>query len=125
MKTGDAAGREEGGEDLLAISAEERDALYSQAMDLLGGTGMRQDQIEPEFADDLRELLDALAEIDGRGTVELAIPPEYLRRVMAGMRPRLPDDPRAPGRSARTRLVPETCDRVLAHLGGAEDSEGA
>jgi hypothetical protein len=125
VTSGEGAGCEEGGEDLLAISPEERDALHSQATYLLRGIGAGQARIDQEFSDDLGELLDALAEIDGMGTAELAIPPEYLRRVMSGLRDRLPEDPAAPRRSARTRLVSETCDRVLAQLGGAEDSGSA
>jgi hypothetical protein len=125
MTTCESASCEEGGGNLPAISAEARDALRSQATDLLRGIGVGQAQIDPEFSDDLRELLDALAEIDGMGTVELAIPPGYLRRVMSGLRDRLPEDPTASRRSAPTRLVSETCERVLAELGGAEDIKRA
>jgi hypothetical protein len=115
MTADEAAGRGDGGQKYPTISAEARDALYSQAMDLLSGFGARQASIDPEFSDDLRGLLDALGEIGEWRTVELSIPPGDLRRVMSGIQARLPEGPAA-WRSAGTGSVAETCDRVLAQL---------
>jgi hypothetical protein len=115
MTADEAVGREEGGDEHPRISAEARDALYSQAMGLLSGFGVRQASVDPGFSDDLRELLDALGEIGQWRTVELAIPPDRLRRVISGIQAGLPEDPAA-WRSARTGLVSQTCDRILAQL---------
>jgi hypothetical protein len=112
-----AAGREDGGADLPTVSAEERDALCSQAMDLLSGIGARQARLDPRFLGDLRALLGALGEIGDGGPSPLTMPPADLRRVLSGIRSRLPEESTGTWRSARTRLVSGACDRILAPSG--------
>jgi hypothetical protein len=116
MTIDDPVVRHQGGENPPRISAEARDALYSQAMDLLGGVGAGQAEIDPAFSDDLRQLLEELGEIGEGDMVDLALPPDDLRRVMMGIRDRLPRPLEADRRSLRTRLVSRTCEEVLVQL---------
>jgi hypothetical protein len=127
----------------ITISAAQRDALYEQILDRLSGIGdievaIRAENFEDaerlgrEYSDDLRLLLDDLGIGDAKDEpVELRAPPEMLRRLL----PRLRD--RAIGHTAslepewaevqveaeevkqRNRLVAETCEAVLAQLGGS------
>jgi hypothetical protein len=124
----------------VTISAEQRDALYDQILDRLTGIGdieiaIQAEQFETaerlsqEFSDDLQLLANDLGFGEGGGNepmIELASPPEVLRRAL----PRLRD--LAAGYSAsqeaelaelrliedRSRLIGEACARVLDGLGG-------
>lgn len=121
----------------MRISAAERDALYDQLFARLSGLDEvwtaaqlgeyeRADRVAREFSDDLRLLLDDLGWDEGSGEpLELATPPEVLRRVCTRMRMRaegqkeLEEAERAEsrGREERTQQVLETCRRVLEELG--------
>jgi hypothetical protein len=107
------------------VSAEERDALCPQAMDLPGGIGARQAHLDPGFLGDLRALLGTLGEIGDGGPSHLRMPPAELRRVLSGIRGRLPEESTGTWRSARTRLVSEACERILAQLDEAQNLPSA
>jgi hypothetical protein len=100
------------------ISPEERDALYSQAMDLLSGIGSRDREVDPRFSDDLRHLLETLGDIQPARHVELAMPSVDLQRVVTDIQQQLPPDPDAEGRSERTRFVARACESILRQLDG-------
>jgi hypothetical protein len=127
----------------VTITARQREALYIQVLDHLGGIGdlplaidagnyIEADALGRAFADDLRLLLDDLgwpdrSEHPPDGLVELTMPPDDLRRVIERLREEatelfvatLPrsDDEREVLR--RTGLAVEACARVL----GAIDRE--
>lgn len=103
------------------ISPEERDALYSQAMDLLSGIGSTDREIDPRFSDDLRHLLETLGDIQPANRVELTMPPADLRRVVTDVRDQLPPDPGAERRSGRTRFVARACASILRQLDGQQE----
>lgn len=104
------------GSDAPTISPLERDALYSQAMDLLSGNDSSDRQVDPAFSDDLRQLLETLSDIRPIGRVELLMSSADLRRVISRIHGELPENPEAKGRSERTRLVASTCKSILADL---------
>jgi hypothetical protein len=121
----------------LTITAEQRDALYDQILDRLGGIDdvrivVQNDDFEAaerlgrEYSDDLRLVLDDLGFGEGTGeAVELTSPPDVLTRVLTRM------DEHAAGHAAsvgaeqmearemevRDRLVMEACRNVLTDLG--------
>lgn len=82
MKMGRRPGESESADGFPSISAEERDALHSQAMTLLSGIGPRRASLDPQFSDDLRHLLETLGDIGEGGPIELAMPSAELRRVI-------------------------------------------
>jgi hypothetical protein len=122
----------------LAISAEQRDALYDQILDRLSGIGdielaigaeryEEAERIGREYSDDLRLLLDDLGIGAGGEAVELTSPPEVLRRVLPRLR-RIAEGHTAGLQAAfaeareierRNRLVAEACTSVLEGLEGA------
>jgi hypothetical protein len=106
----------------LTISPEERDALYSLAMDLLSGIASREapGRIDSDFSDELRLLLDSLGDIGPEGSVELRLPEVELKPVIEGIRSWLPSDAQRSDRSPRTRMVARTCREILTALGGSE-----
>lgn len=117
------------------ITAAQRDALYDQLLDRLGGIGdielaLQLENYEAaarigrEYSDDLRLLLDDLGFGPGSGEpVELSTDPEVLLRVL----PRLRDSARDHGPEhgwaeadrlrERNRLVAEACEAVMRVLG--------
>lgn len=118
------------------ITAPQRDALYDQILDRLSGIGDIEiairseryadaERIGREYSDDLRLLLDDLGIGEGDGKpLELATPPEVLRRVLprlrelaenysAGLRPAVVEVTEV---IERNRLVSEACEAVLAGL---------
>lgn len=120
----------------LTITAQQRDALYAQILDRLGGIGdvwivvraedfEAADRLGREYSDDLRLVLDDLGWGKGSGeTVALKTPPDVLRRVFSRLRDAaigLEDyerQERAEVRDfeERNRLVMEACREVLAGL---------
>lgn len=121
---------------VLKISAAQRDALYDQVLDRLGGIGdiavaidaesyETAERLGREFSDDLALLLDDLGLGDSDGEpVALTSPPAVLRRVL----PRLSALAKAHSEfldrewseaqtlKERNRLVSEACASVLAEL---------
>jgi hypothetical protein len=118
------------------ISAAQREALYDQILDRLSGIGdielaiaaesyEQAERIGREYSDELRLLLDDLGLGAGSGEpLELATPPEVLRRVLprlrrlalnhtAGLKPEMVEVQEV---SQRNRLVSEACEAVLAAL---------
>lgn len=120
----------------LTISAAQRDALYDQILDRLSGIGDIGVAIQAEnyddaerigraYSDDLRLLLDDLGIGDGSGApVELATPPEVLRRALPRLRELAeehsaslePEWSEARNIRERNRLVSKACEAVLADL---------
>ena len=111
--------------EIVVVSPEARDALYSQATDLLTRAAARRSDtsIDPRFRNDLRLLLDALGNIDPCAAVELRVPNRDLLRTIRGIQGQLPPDPESTRRSARTQLVAKTCTSVIAQLSGFADAE--
>jgi hypothetical protein len=121
----------------VRITAAERDALYEQIYVRLSGIDevwmaaeaedyARAGRVAREFSDDLRLILDDLGWGEGSGKpLELATPPDILRRVCTRMRSRaeaqreLETEERAERqpREERTERALETCRRVLEDLG--------
>lgn len=121
----------------MRITAAERDALYEQIFVRLSGIDEvwlaaeagdfeRADRAAREFCDDLRLIIDGLGWGEGSGEpLELATPPEVLRRVCARLERRaeaergLQEAERAEGRDREegTRRLLATCRRVLGDLG--------
>lgn len=119
------------------ITAGQRDAIYEQVLDRMSAAGdlpvliARGDlqgarRLGREVSDDLQLVLDALDWGEGsEGIVELALPPEQLRRTFSRLRERAAElqkanseelvQPQAP--HERTETVIETCDQVLAAVG--------
>lgn len=126
----------------LTITAEQRDALYDQILDRLGGiddvrivvqTGNFEaaERLGREYSDDLRLVLDDLGFGDGTGElVPLTSPPDVLARVFTRMRNQAgsyaesveAEQQEARVMEDRTRLVIEACRNVLADLDGAPSS---
>lgn len=121
----------------VRITAAERDALYDQIFARLSGLDEvwtaaqlgeyeRADRVAREFSDDLRLLLDDLGWGEGSGEpLELATPPDVLRRVCTRMRSRAEEEREveeaerveSQAREERTQRLLETCRRVLGELG--------
>jgi hypothetical protein len=121
----------------VRLAAAERDALYEQIFARLSGIDevwmaaavgdhARADQVAREFSDYLRLILDDLGWGEGGGEpLELATPPDVLRRVCARMQSRaeaereMQEEERAESlaREERTRRVLSACRRVLEELG--------
>ncbi|MDX6635548.1 MAG: hypothetical protein QOF06_1751 [Solirubrobacterales bacterium] len=121
----------------MRLEAAERDALYEQIFVRLSGidevwmaaeTGdyAWADQVAREFSDYLRLILDDLGWGEGGGEpLELATPPDVLRRVCTQMQGRaeaqreMEEAERAESRAReeRTQRLLETCRRVLGELG--------
>lgn len=126
----------------LTITAEQRDALYDQILDRLGGiddvrivvqTGNFEaaERLGREYSDDLRLVLDDLGFGDGTGElVPLTSPPDVLARVFTRMRNQAgsyaesveAEQQEARVMEDRARLVMEACRNVLADLDGAPSS---
>jgi hypothetical protein len=122
----------------LTITAEQRDALYDQILDRLGGIDdvrivVQNDDFEAaerlgrEYSDDLRLVLDDLGFGEGTGEqVELTSPPDVLARVLTRMREHASthaesveaEQGEAREMETRNRLVVEACGNVLADLDG-------
>ena len=121
----------------VRITAAERDALYEQLYVRLSGIDevwmaaeaedyARAERVAREFSDDLRLILDDLGWGEGSGKpLELATPPDVLRRVCTRLRSRaeaqreLEAEERAERqpREERTERALDTCRRVLGGLG--------
>lgn len=122
---------------MLAITAEQRDALYGQLLVHLSGIGdellaavgsdyQAAERLGREYNDDLRLILDDLGWGEGRPEeVALTTPPDVLRRVLdrirevailAGKQARL-DQAEAEGRKRESEFVRQTCDEILGRLG--------
>jgi len=120
----------------VAISAQQRDALYDQILDHMGGIDdlrmavARQDFVNAErlarqFADELRLVNEDLGWGEGSGEpVELGCPPELLRRVFARLgeeaeqlaRFNAEEERQARELQHRTETVAELCNKALAEL---------
>jgi hypothetical protein len=123
------------------ITPAQRDAIHRQIIDRLSTAGDLSILIEHqdreaarrfarEVADDLQLVLDGLSlgETTTGGDVELNFPPEQLRRTFSRLRERAveqqeaishrPSETQAP--YERALIVIETCDQVLAAVGGGE-----
>jgi hypothetical protein len=121
----------------VRLEAAERDALYEQIFARMSGIDevwmaaeagdyVRADQVGREFSDYLRLILDDLGWGEGDGEpLELATPPDVLRRVCTRLRGRAEaqreteEEERAQSRQReeQTQRVLETCRRVLGELG--------
>lgn len=121
----------------MRITAEERDALYEQIFVRLSGLDEvwtaaqlgeyeRADRVAREFSDDLRLILDDLGWGEGSGEpLDLATPPDVLRRVCTRMRTRAEalreheeaERAESQAREEQTQRVLEACRRVLGELG--------
>lgn len=121
----------------FTIAAEQRDALYEQILDHLGGlddlriAAEREDfataeRLARQFADELRLVSDDLGWGEGSGdTVELSCPPELLRRVfgrLGATAERLAafdadQEREVRGLQRRNTIVAELCRSALAELG--------
>jgi hypothetical protein len=128
----------------VQITAAERDALYEQIYVRLSGIDAvwlavegadyeAADRLAREYTDDLQLVLDGLGWGAGSGEpLELATPPEVLRRVLTRMQAAaerqrsLEDEERATGhvREERTQRLMEACRRVLTELAGKESLQG-
>lgn len=117
----------------MRISAPERDALYDQIFVRLSGIDEvwlaaeagdfeRADRAARQFCDDLRLIIDDLGWGEGSGEpLELATPPEVLRRVCARIQGRAEAEQaleeaeraRSAAREERVEALLETCRRVL------------
>jgi hypothetical protein len=126
----------------VTITAAQRNALYDQVLNRLSGIGDivlaiklenydLAERLGREYSDDLRLLLDGLGFGNGDGqAVELTASPEVLRRVLPRIRDwaldlaanQEPEWAEASKMKQRNQLVVETCEAVLADLGGAEAS---
>jgi hypothetical protein len=121
----------------VRITAAERDALYEQIVVRLSGIDevwmaveaedyAQAERVGREFSDNLRLILDGLGWGAGSGgALELATPPDVLRRVCTRLRGRaeaqrrMEEEERARGqeREEQTQQVLETCRRLLGELG--------
>jgi hypothetical protein len=121
----------------VRVTPAERDALYEQIFVRLSGIDevwvaaeagdyARADQVAREFSDYLRLILEDLGWGEGGGEpLELATPPDVLRRVCARMQSgaeaqRASEEAERAEtreREERTLRVLETCRRVLGELG--------
>lgn len=122
---------------VFTITAEQRDALYGQIVDRLGGIDdirivvqagnfEAAERLGREYSDDLRLLLDDLGFGEGTGKpVELTTPPDVLARVLTRLRDAASshaasvEEERWEARAMeeRNRLVVGACQEVLASLG--------
>lgn len=122
----------------MRITAAERDALYEQIharlsgiddvwLSVAAGDYRRADRVGREFSDELRLLLDDLGWGEGGGEpLELATPPDVLRRILTRMQARaegqrqVEEEERAERRprEERTQRLLEACGRMLGELGG-------
>lgn len=120
----------------MRISGAERDALYEELYARLSGIDdlwlaaeakdyERADRVAREFSDDLRLILGDLGWGEGAGEpLELATPPDVLRRVLTRMQEgaeaiqAMEQQERAEiqRREERTQRVLEACRRVLGEL---------
>lgn len=121
------------------ITSAQRDAVYRQVLDHMGNAGDLSLLVEHgdlgaagrlarEVSDDLQLVLDALGwgETSSDGYVELDLPAEQLRRTFARLHERAIEDREANSQEPtdnqapyeRALLVIETCDQVLAVVGG-------
>ena len=120
----------------VAISAEQRDALYEQLLILLTGVGDElhtalgtdyeaADRLGRDYSDALRLILDDLGWGEKRGgEVALTTPPEALRRVLdrvrkdaiVGCEVAREEQAEAANHQRQHEFVRETCDDVLARL---------
>jgi hypothetical protein len=122
------------------ITAAQRDAIYQQILDHLRRAGdlsllVEQDdlgaarRLAREVTDDLQLVLDALGWGEtSSGVVELALPADQLRRTFARLRERAVEQREATSQAVEARapyeravIVIETCDQVLASIGGGPD----
>jgi hypothetical protein len=128
----------------LTITAEQRDALYGQILDRLGGIDdvrvvaqggdfEAAERLGREHSDNLRLVLDDLGWGDGTGgAVELTTPPDVLVRTLtrlrdnAGSHAASIEEQQREERAmqCRNRLVMEACRQVLAGLGCAGTASG-
>lgn len=93
----------------MALSAAQRDAVYSQALDCLSGIGRQCSQLD---SDELRSLLETLGEEEG-GNVELSLRhPRQLCRLVGALAAlaTASDD------SGRSALIREARTSVIASL---------
>jgi hypothetical protein len=121
----------------VRLTPAERDALYEQIFARLSGLDevwtaaeagdfARADQVGREFSDYLRLILDDLGWGERSSEpLELATPPDILRRVCTRMRSRAEEQreveeaerAESRAREERTQRLLETCRRVLGELG--------
>jgi hypothetical protein len=125
------------------ITPAQRDAIHRQIIDRLSTAGdlsmlvEQQDReaarrLAREVADDLQLVLDGLGlgETTTGGDVELNFPPEQLRRTFSRLRERAVEEQEATSQRPseaqapyeRALIVIETCNQVLAAVGG--ETEG-
>jgi len=120
----------------IAISAQQRDALYDQILDHVGGIDdlrmavARQDfanaeRLARQFADELRLVNEDLGWGEGSGEpVELSCPPELLRRVFARLGETAEQltafdaeqEREVRELQRRNAIVAELCNKALAEL---------
>jgi len=121
----------------VRLTAAERDALYEQIFARLSGIDevwtaaqagdfARADQVGREFSDYLQLVLDDLGWGEGSGEpLELATPPDVLRRACTRMQSRTEEQreveeaerAESQAREEQTQRLLETCRRVLGELG--------
>ena len=130
-----------GPKDAPRITSTQRDAVYRQILDQLRNADdmsmlVEQDdlgaakRLAREVSDDLQLILDALGwgETSRDGVVELALPPEQLRRTFSRLHERAVEQREASSRRSadaqlpyeRSLIVIETCDEVLDMIGSEE-----
>ncbi len=145
-RTGPAAAHnsQHGPRSAPTITATQRDAVYEQILGHLSKAGdlallvERNDlgaarRLAREVSDDLQLVLDGLGweETSGGGEIDLDLPTEQLRRTFARLRERALEQREASSQELahtqapyeRSLIVIETCDQVLAAVGG--DTETA
>lgn len=124
------------------ISAAQRNAIYQQILDHMSNAGDLSLLVEQgdlsaarrlarEVSDDLQLVLDGLGwgETTSGGDVDLNLPAEQLRRTFSRLRERAVEQSEASSQELgeleyeRALIVIETCDQVLAAVGG--DTQGA
>jgi hypothetical protein len=122
------------------ITAAQRDAVYRQILDHLRRADdlsllVEQDdlgaarRLAREVTDDLQLVLDALGWGEtSSGVVELPLPADQLRRTFARLRERAVEQREATSEAVeaeapyeRAAIVIDTCDQVLARVGGGPD----
>jgi hypothetical protein len=124
------------------ITAAQRNAVYQQILDHMSNAGDLSLLVEQgdlsaarrlarEVSDDLQLVLDGLGwgETTSGGGIDLDLPGEQLRRTFSRLRERAVEQREASSQEfveteyERALIVIETCDQVLAIVGG--DTQGA
>jgi hypothetical protein len=131
-----------GPQTMPTISATQRNAIYRQILDHMGNAGDLSLLVEQgdlgaarrlarEVSDDLQLVLDGLGwgETTSGDGIDLDLPGQQLRRTFSRLRERAVEQREASSQELaeaeyeRALIVIETCDQVLAVVGG--DTQGA